>query len=133
MADAEPDTIMNHMSVGTNNLKEEGDFYDKVMAPLGAKRVFDEDFGIAYGKKWPEFWVQLPFNQEKATAGNGVHVAFMAPDRAAVDAFYQAGIEAGGECAGEPGERPYVPGYYAAFLIDLSGNKIEAVHMPLDN
>ena len=131
MESIETPTIMNHVSAGTNNLPEAITFYDPVMATLGAKRLFDESFAVAYGKQWPEFWVQLPFNEQQATPGNGVHFAFMAPDRAAVDAFHAAGLAAGGSCAGEPGERDYTPGYYAAFIIDLCGNKLEAVHMPL--
>lgn len=55
------------------------------------------------------------------------HLAFQAPDRAAVDAFHQAGLDAGGTDNGAPGERPYHPGYYAAFLLDPDGNNIEAV------
>lgn len=132
MEKSENPTIMNHVSVGTNDLPSAGAFYDKVLAPLGAVRLFDESFGIAYGKQWPEFWVQLPFNEQTATPGNGVHIAFMAPSRDAVDAFHVAGLEAGGTCGGEPGLRDYVPGYYAAFLFDSVGNKIEAVHMPLE-
>ncbi|MEH6559237.1 MAG: VOC family protein [Oceanicoccus sp.] len=131
MADDQNPTIMNHVSVGTDDLKLAGDFYDNIMSTLGAKRLFEEDFAIAYGKQWPEFWVQLPFNQKKPTPGNGVHIAFMAPDREAVDAFYVAAIDGGGTCGGKPGEREYAPEYYAAFVFDMVGNKLEAVHMPL--
>ena len=56
------------------------------------------------------------------------HLAFQAADRAAVDAFYKAGLAAGGRDNGAPGERPYHPGYYAAFLLDPDGNNIEAVY-----
>ena len=61
------------------------------------------------------------------------HLAFQARDRAAVEAFYKAGLEAGGQDNGAPAERPYHPGYFAAFLIDPDGNNIEAVfHGPAD-
>ena len=56
------------------------------------------------------------------------HLAFQARDRAAVEAAYKAGLKAGGEDNGAPGERPYHPGYYAAFLIDPDGNNIEVVY-----
>lgn len=125
-------TIMNHVSAGTNDLAVAGAFYDQVMSTIGALRLFEESFAIAYGKQWPEFWIQLPFNEQAATPGNGVHFAFMAPTRAAVDAFHAAALAAGGKCGGEPGERDYTPGYYAAFAFDLDGNKLEAVHMPLE-
>ena len=131
MSEIEPQTIMNHVSVGTNDLAAAGMFYDQIMHALGAKRVFEESFAIAYGKKWPEFWVQLPFDNQPASSGNGCHMAFMAQSREAVDAFHAAGIDAGGRCDGKPGLRDYTPGYYAAFLLDSDGNKLEAVHMPM--
>ena len=56
------------------------------------------------------------------------HLAFQAKDKATVEAFYKAGLEASGKDNGKPGERPYHPGYYAAFLIDPDGNNIEAVY-----
>lgn len=124
-------TILNHVSVGTDDVERAGRFYDAVLTPLGAQRLHAAEWGLAYGKKWPEFWVQLAFDQGRASGGNGTHIAFMAPPRDAVDAFYQAGLDQGGQDAGVPGERDYTPGYYASFLHDPDGNKIEAVHMPL--
>ncbi|MFI2812454.1 MULTISPECIES: VOC family protein [unclassified Microbulbifer] len=74
-----------------------------------------------------EFWVGIPC-EGRPSAGNGVHVAFNAPNRDSVDAFYRIGLEQGGRCAGRPGLRPeYSDSYYAAFILDLDGNKIEAV------
>jgi predicted lactoylglutathione lyase len=88
-----------------------------------------ESFGCAWGLDWPEFWAQLPDTGE-ASSGNGAHVAFIAASREAVDAFHAAGLVAGGSDAGEPGLRDYTPDYYAAFVRDPDGNKLEAVHMP---
>ena len=63
-------------------------------------------------------------------AGNGTHVAFIAPSREAVDRFHAAALAAGGSDAGAPGPRDYTPDYYAAFVRDPDGNKLEAVHLP---
>ena len=88
-----------------------------------------ESFGCAWGVEWPEFWAQLPDGGE-AIAGNGTHVAFIAPSREAVDRFHAAALAAGGSDAGAPGPRDYTPDYYAAFVRDPDGNKLEAVHLP---
>jgi catechol 2,3-dioxygenase-like lactoylglutathione lyase family enzyme len=121
--------MFNHVSVGTRDLPRATRFYDATLGALGYKRTFSEDFGNAWGVEWPEFWVQAPADGEPA-AGNGVHVAFIAPSRAAVDAFHAAALAEGGSDAGAPGERDYTPNYYAAFVRDPDGNKLEAVHLP---
>ena len=80
------------------------------------------------------FWAdELFVSTPDSKAAQGVltgrhHLAFQAQDRAMVDAFYKAALAAGGRANGEPGERPYHPGYYAAFVLDPDGNNIEAVH-----
>jgi catechol 2,3-dioxygenase-like lactoylglutathione lyase family enzyme len=121
--------MFNHVSVGTRDLERASRFYDAALGALGYKRTLSESFGNAWGVQWPEFWATLPDEGEGA-AGNGVHVAFVAASREAVDAFHAAGIAAGGSDAGAPGPRDYTPDYYAAFLRDPDGNKIEAVHLP---
>jgi catechol 2,3-dioxygenase-like lactoylglutathione lyase family enzyme len=121
--------MFNHVSVGTRELARASRFYDAALGALGYRRTFSEDFGNAWGLEWPEFWATTPA-QGEAVAGNGVHVAFIAPSREAVDRFHAAGLAAGGTDAGAPGARDYTPDYYAAFLRDPDGNKIEAVHLP---
>ena len=84
---------------------------------------------VAYGKQFPEFWVQVPIDTRRATVGNGVHIGFMAGSKAEVDAFYEAALAAGARDAGEPGGREhYGEPYYGCFVCDLDGNKIEAMH-----
>lgn len=120
--------FINHASVGVTDFPKALTFYDAILAPLGGKQIFlVEGFGVGYGTQAPEFWVQLPFNQQKATVGNGVHVALTALTKEAVDAFHKIALEHGGTCDGPPGYRDYAPGYYAAFVLDPDGNKIEAV------
>lgn len=123
------DVALSHVSIGANDLPRMLAFYDAVLAPLGIVRVAVEDEGaaVAYGRQHPEFWVQRPHDGGAASPGNGVHVGFMAADRAQVDAFHAAGLRAGAACEGPPGARPhYGAGYYGAFLRDPEGNKIEA-------
>ncbi|MEQ9814927.1 MAG: VOC family protein [Azospirillaceae bacterium] len=122
--------MFNHVSVGTNDLAKAATFYDAVLGALGYRRTFSEDFGLAWGIAFPEFWATLPHDTQVATVGNGVHVAFIAPDRETVDRFHALALAHGGTDDGAPGERPYEKGYYAAFVRDPDGNKIEAVHLP---
>lgn len=124
-------SIMNHMSIGTNDLARALTFYDRVMATLGAKRQLDiPDIGAAYGKLFPEFWVQLPHDQQSAQTANGVHFGFNAESKEAVQAFYDAAIAAGAVCDGKPGPREnYGPYYYGCFVRDLDGHKIEACYI----
>ncbi|MBN2751798.1 MAG: VOC family protein [Rhodospirillaceae bacterium] len=122
-----PPTILNHVSVGTNDYASARDFYDQVMAALGAQRLFEHPGAAAYGRQFPEFWLQTPINGKPATVGNGCHVGFFAYNKAQVDAFYAAALAAGGNDDGAPGPRPdYGPEYYGCFVRDLDGNKIEA-------
>jgi catechol 2,3-dioxygenase-like lactoylglutathione lyase family enzyme len=120
--------MFNHVSVGVADIDRAGRFYDAALGALGYRRTATEAFGNAWGIAWPEFWAAHP-HEGTAGAGNGVHVAFIAPSREAVDAFHKAALAEGGADAGAPGERDYVPGYYAAFVRDLDGNKLEAVFL----
>lgn len=120
--------FINHASVGVVDFPKALSFYDAILAPLGGKQIIlMEGLGVGYGTQFPEFWVQLPFNQQEATVGNGVHIALTAPSKEAVEEFHKTALKQGGACDGPPGYRDYSPGYYAAFIRDPEGNKIEAV------
>lgn len=122
-----PPTILSHVSLGTNRFEEAAAFYDAVMAALGAKRHVGFPGAIAYGRKFPEFWLQTPIDGRPATVGNGSHIGFFAYSKEQVDAFHAAALKAGGTDEGAPGPRPdYGPQYYGGFVRDLDGNKIEA-------
>jgi len=127
------DSIISHVSVGVTDMERARHFYDAVLDALGYGVVMDEPgHGRAYGTTFPEFWITCPGDGRPASPGNGVHVAFLAPDRAAVDRFHAAALAHGGHCDGPPGERPeYTAGYYAAFVRDPDGNKLEAMLIPL--
>ncbi len=82
---------------------------------------------VAYGRLYPEFWVQLPHDGKPATVGNGFHMGFIAQTKQQVHDFYDAAIAAGATCDGPPGPRPlYGEPYYGCFVRDLEGHKIEA-------
>ena len=124
-------SILHHVSLGADDIERAGAFYDAVMTPLGARRIMEFPFAVAYGKQFPEFWIGKPLARGNAGAGNGTHVCFIAPSREAVDAFHAAGLDAGGTDEGAPGPRPvYGPGYYGCFLRDPDGHKIEAAIVP---
>ena len=126
--------VIDHVSVGVTNMARAKAFYDAALAPLGIAPVMPVQFsgqlvGVGYGAAGePSFWIQLPINGQAASMGNGVHIAFNAANRAAVDAFFLAAMEHGGVEDGRPGLRTeYHPDYYGAFVRDPDGNKIEAV------
>jgi catechol 2,3-dioxygenase-like lactoylglutathione lyase family enzyme len=122
--------LVAHVSAGSRDMHKSVAFYDPVMKTLGAFRAMDiMPYAVGYGvaKNEPEFWIQLPSDQKPATAGNGVHFCFDAATRKIVDDFYAVALSHGGKDAGPPGLRPdYTPNYYAAFVYDPDGNKLEA-------
>jgi catechol 2,3-dioxygenase-like lactoylglutathione lyase family enzyme len=121
---------LSHVSLGTNDYRRAKAFYDAVLATLQMRCVMDFPGGAGYGRAFPEFWIQSPHDSGRASAGNGVHVAFLANSVEEVKAFHAKALELGGADEGAPGYRPdYTPGYYAAFVRDLDGNKIEAMLM----
>ena len=130
---------LDHVSIGVTHMKRSQAFYDAVLAPLGMSAVMPINIGgqlvaVGYGDAPTKatFWIGQPVNGQEATMGNGVHVAFHADTRAAVDDFYLAALDQGGIEDGKPGLRGhYHPSYYGAFVRDPDGNKIEACcHTP---
>ena len=118
---------VSHVSLGTNDYPRAKAFYDAVLATLQMRCVMHFSLGAGYGRTYPEFWIQKPHDGGRASAGNGVHVAFLASSIDEVKAFHAKALELGGTDDGPPGLRPdYTPGYYAAFVRDPDGNKIEA-------
>ena len=122
--------MYSHTTVGTNDFARSQAFYDKVMATLGHKQLFAVDGAAAWGQDMtgPKLFLLYPFDKGQAVPGNGMHIAFLAPSRASVDAFHAAALEMGGTSEGEPGLRPhYHPNYYGAYVRDPDGNKLQAV------
>lgn len=123
-------SIISHVSVGTNDYKKAKEFYTEVLTAVGYRMVEDlEEYkAVGFGKEFPEFWVGEP-EEGEATPGNGVHVSFIADSTELVDKFYEKAMELRAKDNGAPGLREaYGPGYYAAYIFDLDGNKIEMMN-----
>lgn len=120
--------MIHHVSVGTNDVHRARAFYDPLMALIGLRVLKSSDRAVHYGASDIVFSLETPANGEPASAGNGVHIAFQAPDRETVRRFHSAAMANGGRDEGAPGIRAqYNANYYGAFVRDPDGNKIEAV------
>jgi catechol 2,3-dioxygenase-like lactoylglutathione lyase family enzyme len=120
--------LIDHISIAVRDLEASGRFYEAVLATLGYARLRTEPDTLGFGKRYPEFWLNHRPGMVRAPADSGHHVCLRAADAKAVEAFHQAALRAGGSCDGPPGLRPeYSVGYYAAFIRDPEGNRIEAV------
>ena len=123
--------MLDHVSLPVADLARAAAFYDRVLATVGLSRRKERSGAIGYGpadRAAPVFWLLARRDAGAATPGIGLHVSFVAPDRASVDAFHAAALAAGGTDAGAPGPRPeYTQPFYGAFVIDPDGFKVEAV------
>lgn len=120
--------VLAHVSLGTNDFPRAKKFYDAVLATLQMKCLMTYDEGAGYGRDFPDFWIQLPHDGQAANPGNGTHICFGAADEQEVQAFHRTAIAMGAEDEGKPGLRKeYSDDYYAAFVRDPDGNKIEAM------
>lgn len=126
MAEDNP-SIMSHVSLGTNNFPAAREFYIRVLGTLGCRIIMEHEGAAAFGKAYPEFSIQTPFDGKSASCGNGVHVGFLAQSKAEVEAFFKEAIVAGATEDGDPGHRhDYGEPCYGCFVRDLDGNKVEA-------
>lgn len=120
--------MLGHVSLGVADLARAVAFYDAALAPLGAVRVWTVADGAGYGPRGGGDRLALKLREGASPPGPGFHLAFDAPTRAAVDAFHAAALAAGGADNGAPGPRPrHAPDYYAAFVVDPDGHRLEAV------
>ena len=121
--------MIDHVSLAVRDLRAAEAFYTALLAPLGLAKMREwPDAAIGYGKKYPEFWINRRAEMDCVGNDSGVHICLRAPNTPAVDAFHAAALKAGGTSDGTPGLRPhYYAGYYAAFVRDPDGNRIEAV------
>src|SRR5690606_25655479 len=119
-------SIISHLSIGTNDFIRAKSFYDAVLPSLGIGIVMEHPDAVAYGKQYPEFWVQVPITGKPASVGNGFHVGFFANDKEEVDAFQQAAIAAGVTCDAPLGARPiYGDPYNGCYVRHHVGHKID--------
>ena len=120
--------MIHHVSLGSNDVNSAREFYDPLMSLLGLRLLKHSDRSLHYGASDIIFSIETPIDGLPATAGNGAHVAFQAPDRETVRRFHATALALGGADEGPPGIRDnYNANYFGAFVRDLDGNKIEAV------
>jgi catechol 2,3-dioxygenase-like lactoylglutathione lyase family enzyme len=123
--------MIDHVSVAVRNLAAGAAFYEPVLAQLGYKRLVERPATVGFGKKYPEFWLNLRPGMPPVAADTGNHIALRASSEEAVRAFHAAALAHGGTSAGEPGPRQAaMTTYYGAFIRDPDGNKVEAVAFP---
>jgi catechol 2,3-dioxygenase-like lactoylglutathione lyase family enzyme len=121
--------MIDHVSIAVRDLKKAEPFYAALLAPLGLVKLREwPDTAIGFGKKYPDFWINGRAAMDPVAEDSGVHICLRAPDTAAVDAFHAAALAGGGSSDGAPGLRTkYHSNYYAAFIRDPDGNRLEAV------
>ena len=127
--------VIAHLSIGVKDVERSKRFYDAALAPLGYQclRPARSFVGYGYGAQALVFWIAAAERPVPEDAKSGLHICFAAPSAAAVDAFHAAALRFGGRDNGAPGPRPiYDPDYYAAFVIDPDGYRIEAHHGPAE-
>jgi catechol 2,3-dioxygenase-like lactoylglutathione lyase family enzyme len=126
--------MIDHVSVGVSDLERSARFYELALAPLGLSRVVVRSATIGFGKNYPEFWINLRADMAPVPQGSGVHICLRAKSTAEIDAFHAAAVAAGATSESAPSLRPHDRvHYYAAFVIDPDGNRIEAVTFPKDD
>ena len=119
--------MIAHLSIGARDIARARSFYDAALKPLGYTCLSSDEGSLGYGAKAAEYSINRTEHPVAADDRSGLHICFTAPDRDAVDAFHKAALKVGGKDNGKPGLRPaYRPNYYAAFVVDPDGYRIEA-------
>ena len=119
--------MLNHVSIGVRDLAKTKRFYDAALAPLGYKCLSEGASSLGYGATDVVLWISPSQRPVPADKDSGLHFCFDAPDRRSVAAFYKAALKEGGADNGAPGLRKdYGPNYYAAFVVDPDGYRLEA-------
>ncbi len=120
--------MYSHVTIGSNNIARSMEFYEPTLATLGIELFFEHDSALGFGEvRGTRLWIMQPFDGDAASIGNGTHIAFLAPDREVVRAFYAVALAHGGTDEGAPGPRPqYHKNYYGAYVRDPDGNKLQA-------
>jgi catechol 2,3-dioxygenase-like lactoylglutathione lyase family enzyme len=120
--------MIDHVSIGVSDLERAARFYEQTLAPLGLSRLVTRPATVGFGRSYPEFWINLRPDLSPLQRDRGVHICLRAKSSREVDAFHAAALKAGGSSEGAPGLRPHDRvRYYAAFVVDPDGNRIETV------
>ena len=119
--------MFDHVSVGVRDIATAKRFYDAALEPLGYRCLSQAEGSLGYGRSAVAFWISAVERPIPSDSNSGLHFCLVAPTRASVDSFHAAALQAGGRDNGAPGIRAdYAPDYYAAFVIDPDGYRIEA-------
>jgi catechol 2,3-dioxygenase-like lactoylglutathione lyase family enzyme len=120
--------LIDHVSISVSDLERSTRFYESMLGAIGFTKLEARPATVGFGKTYPEFWLNLRTDMVPVAADSGAHVCLRARSAAEVDAFHAAALVAGGLSDGAPGLRPqHGNGYYAAFIRDPDGNRVEAV------
>jgi catechol 2,3-dioxygenase-like lactoylglutathione lyase family enzyme len=124
--------MIDHVSLPVGDLAASAAFYERLLAPLGYRKLVERSTAVGFGKKYPELWLNVRSDMAPAPSNPGAHIALRAANEDAVRAFHAAALAAGGASDGEPGPRQAaMTTYFGAFILDLDGNKLEAVSFPV--
>ena len=119
--------MFDHVSIGVRDIAGAKRFYDAALAPLGYKCLRESPTLLGYGSDGVALWISPTASPVPADPNSGLHFCFAAPNREGVDTFHAAALKLGGKDNGQPGlRRDYGDNYYAAFVIDPDGYRLEA-------
>lgn len=119
--------MIDHVSIGVRDIAKAKLFYDAALKPLGYERLSEGEGSLGYGRDAVAFWISTAAHPVPPDMQSGLHFCFAAPNPRSIDAFHARAVEAGGRDNGKPGLRAgYGANYYAAFVIDPDGYRIEA-------
>jgi catechol 2,3-dioxygenase-like lactoylglutathione lyase family enzyme len=126
--------MIDHVSLAVSDLERAATLYERALAPLGLSRLVTRPATVGFGKAYPEFWINLKAGMPRIAPDSGAHICLRARSIAGIDAFYAAALEAGAVSESPPSLRPHDRvRYYAAFIVDHDGNRIEAATFPQEN
>jgi catechol 2,3-dioxygenase-like lactoylglutathione lyase family enzyme len=125
--------MIDHVSLAVSDLARAVPFYERLLAALGMTAVVVRPTSVGFGKTYPEVWLNLRAAMAPVPPSSGVHLCLRARSTAEVDAFHAAAMAAGGVSESAPSLRPHDRvRYYATFIADPDGNRIEAVTFPIE-
>ena len=122
--------MFDHVSIGVRDIMRAKTFYDSALEPLGMKRLSDGEDSLGYGRETVGLWIGVTSTPVPDNPKSGLHFCFAAPSRESVAKFHAAALAAGGRDNGRPGIRAdYGADYFAAYVFDPDGYRLEALHL----
>jgi catechol 2,3-dioxygenase-like lactoylglutathione lyase family enzyme len=126
--EGEGNRMIDHVSIPVRNLPASTEFYESLLAEIGYRKLVAKEGTVGFGKKYPDFWLNERLSLDETGVSDGFHVCIRASSVEKVVSFHKRALELGAHSYGEPGIRPhYSTKYFAAFIIDKDGNRVEVV------